>query len=78
MDWKQQKEEQARIRKRENDLKKTEEEIFELETRDQEIDELLMKEEIYTSTAECLKLHQEKETIHDRLEQLYETWEALA
>ena len=78
LDWKQQKEEQARIRKRENDLKKTEEEIFELETRDQEIDELLMKEEIYTSTAECLKLHQEKETIHDRLEQLYETWEALA
>lgn len=78
LDWKQQKEEQARIRKRENDLKKTEEEIFELETRDQEIDELLMKEEIYTSTAECLKLHQEKEAIHDRLEQLYETWEALA
>ncbi len=78
LDWKQQKEEQARIRKRENDLKKTEEEIFELETRDQEIDELLMKEEIYTSTAECLKLHQEKEAIHERLEQLYETWEALA
>ena len=59
LDWKQQKEEQARIRKRENDLKKTENEIFDLETRDQEIDELLTREEIYTSTAECLKLHQE-------------------
>ena len=72
LDWKQQKEEQARIRKRENDLKKTENEIFDLETRDQEIDELLTREEIYTSTAECLKLHQEKEAIHKRLELLYE------
>lgn len=78
LDWKQQKEEQARIRKRENDLKKTEAEIFELETRDQEIDELLTKEEIYTSTAECLKLHREKESIGKRLELLYEAWEALA
>ena len=78
LDWKQQKEEQARIRKRENDLKKTENEIFDLETRDQEIDELLTREEIYTSTAECLKLHQEKEAIHKRLELLYEAWESLA
>ena len=78
LDWKQQKEEQARIRKRENDLKKTENEIFDLETRDQEIDELLTRKEIYTSTAECLKLHQEKEAIHKRLELLYEAWESLA
>lgn len=78
LDWKQQKEEQARIRKRENDLKKTETEIFELETRDHEIDELLTKEEVYTSTSECLKLHQEKEAISKRLEALYEIWEDLA
>lgn len=78
LDWKQQKEEQARIRKRENDLKRTEKEIFELESRDQEIDELLTKEEVYTSTSECLKLHQEKEAIADRLETLYAQWEELA
>ncbi len=78
LDWKQQKEEQARIRKRENDLKKTEAEIFKLETRDAEIDELLTQEEIYTSTSECLKLHKEKEAIRERLELLYEKWEALA
>ncbi len=59
-------------------MKKTENEIFDLETRDQEIDELLTREEIYTSTAECLKLHQEKEAIHKRLELLYEAWESLA
>ena len=47
MDWKQQKEEQARIRKKQNALKKTEEEIHALETRDQEIDGLLCLEEIF-------------------------------
>ena len=78
LDWKQQKEEQARQRKRESDFKKTETEIFELETRDGEIDELLTREEVYTNVAECLKLHKEKEEISERLEILYEKWEALA
>ena len=48
LDWKAQKEEQARIRKLQNDLKKTEESIHSLETREAEIDELLTKEEGYT------------------------------
>ncbi len=78
LDWKQQKEEQARQRKRENDFKKTEAEIFELENRDAEIDTLLTQEEIYTNVAECMKLHKEKEAIAERLEILYEQWEALA
>ena len=38
LDWKAQKEEQARLRKKENDLKKCEEKIAELETRISEID----------------------------------------
>ena len=78
LDWKQQKEEQARARKRESEFKKTEAEIFELETRDGEIDALLTQEEIYTNVAECLKLHKEKENISSRLEILYEKWEELA
>ena len=78
LDWKQQKEEQARQRKRENDFKKTEAEIFELETRDGEIDQLLTQESIYTNVAEWMKLHKEKEAIAARLEILYEQWEALA
>ena len=41
IDWKAQKEEQARLRKRQNELKKIEDKIHELETRDGEIDELL-------------------------------------
>ena len=78
LDWKQQKEEQARQRKRENDFKKTEERIFELESRDGEIDDLLTREEVYTNPAECVKLHKEKEAILAELEGLYEQWEALA
>ena len=78
LDWKQQKEEQARQRKRENDFKKTEAEIFDLETRDGEIDQLLTQESVYTNVAECMKLHKENEAIAARLEILYEQWEALA
>ncbi len=78
MDWKAQKEEQARIRKRQNDLKKTEEEILRLETRDGEIDQLLSQEEIYTDVSRLMELNQEKEAIQNSLEELYEKWEELA
>ena len=78
LDWKQQKEEQARLRKRENDLKKTEAEIFELETRDAEINELMTREDIYTNVAECQKLHKEQTELKARLEILYTQWETLA
>lgn len=77
-DWKTQKEEQARIRKRQNDLKKTENEIHRLETRDGEIDELLSREEIYTDVEKLLELNNEKESLQTRLEELYEQWEELA
>ncbi|WP_077611215.1 ABC-F family ATP-binding cassette domain-containing protein [Clostridium sp. Marseille-P2415] len=78
LDWKAQKEEQARIRKRQNDLKKTEDEIHKLETRDGEIDELLGKEEIFTDVPKLMELNKEKEAITQRLEELYELWEELA
>ena len=78
LDWKAQKEEQAKIRKRQNELKKTEEELHKLETRDGEIDELLVKEEIFTDVPKLLELNQEKEMISKRLEELYELWGELA
>ena len=77
-DWKAQKEEQSRIRKRQNDLKKTEDEIHRLETRDAEIDGLLTLEEIYTDVDKLLELNNEKESIQTKLEELYEQWEELA
>ncbi|MDO5416381.1 MAG: ABC-F family ATP-binding cassette domain-containing protein [Lachnospiraceae bacterium] len=78
LDWKAQKEEQARIRKRQNDLKKTEDSIHDLETRAAEIDTLLTQEDIYTNVAELVKLNQEKEDIDQELSRLYEAWEQLA
>ena len=78
LDWKAQKEEQARIRKRQNDLKKVEDEIHRLETRDGEIDTLLSQEEIYTDVARLVELNNEKESLQQKLEELYETWEELA
>ncbi len=78
LDWKTQKEEQARLRKRQNELKKTEDEIHKLETRDGEIDELLVKEEIFTDVPKLVELNQEKDTIGKQLEVLYQQWEELA
>ena len=76
--WQQQKEEQARIRKRQNELKKTEDRIHVLEVRDKEIDELMMQEEVFTNVAKCVELNKEKTAINEELERLYERWEELA
>ncbi len=78
LSWQQQKEEQARIRKRKNDLAKTEDEIHRLETRGEEIEELLTKEEIYTNVQKLIELNNEKKSIEDRLTMLLEQWELLA
>ena len=78
LDWKQQKEEQARQRKRENDLKKTEAEIERLESRDKEIDAEMEKPDVAVNVAECVKLANEKAEIAQKLEELYEKWEELA
>lgn len=76
--WQQQKEEQARIRKRENDLRKLEEQITELETRDAQIDQMLTLEEIYTDVEQCILLNKEKTDIAGQLEKLMISWEELA
>ena len=78
IDWKAQKEEQARLRKRQNELKKVEDKIHDLETRDGEIDELLSQEDVYTDVSRLMELNKEKEFIQKKLEVLYEKWEELA
>ena len=76
--WQQQKEEQARKRKQENELKKTEQRIEELETRDKEIDETLVLPDVCTNVGRCAELSREKEKIQQELVELYEIWETLA
>lgn len=77
LSWQEQKEAQAKERKRQNDLRKTEERITALEERDSEIGQLMMKEEIFTNSVKCQELAQEKATIAEELEELYEKWEEL-
>ena len=77
-EWNQRKEEQARLRKKANDLKRTEEQIARLEERDRELDELLSDENTYTDPQKSAELTAEKaETLHT-LEELYALWETLA
>lgn len=78
LDWKAQKEQQALLRKRQNELKRTEERISLLEERDAEIDTLMAQEEIYTNSVKCQELSQEKANILEELETLYEIWTELA
>lgn len=78
LDWKAQKEQQAKERKRQNDLRKTEERISALEERDGEIDELMTQEDVYTNSVKCRELSEEKACIMQELEILYEKWEELA
>ena len=77
-DWIAKKEEQARIRKRENDLRKCEERIETLENRNAEIDTLLSDPAIGTQVARLQELSGEQADINAELEKLYEEWEALA
>ncbi|SFR75226.1 ribosomal protection-like ABC-F family protein [Anaeromicropila populeti] len=77
-DWQQQKEENARLRKLQNQIRKCEEDIEELEARDAEIDDLLSQEEVYTNVTRLMELNQEKKDIEVRLQELLELWESLA
>ena len=72
LDWKAKKEEQARIRKRENDLKKCEERITALEERNAEIDMLMAAPSVATQAARLQEFATEQAAIGTELERLYE------
>lgn len=78
LDWKAQKEEQARLRKKENDLKKCEEQIARLEARVSEIDTEMSDPAIGTQVAKLQELSKEQAACQKQLEKLYEQWEELA
>lgn len=77
LDWKQQKEEQARLRKIENERKRTEEKIESLEAHISELEESFSQEEIATNSAKLQEVHEEYAKCQQELEALYEKWEEL-
>lgn len=78
LDWKTQKELSAAKRKRENDLRKCEEQIESLETRNAEIEKIMCEPDVCTDVAKLQELSQEKEKNEQDLEILYEKWEELS
>lgn len=77
LDWQQQKETQAKQRKKENRLKKIEETITALEERQQEIQNQMALPEIATDVAKLMELSTEQASVSASLEELYEEWESL-
>ncbi|MCD7818025.1 MAG: ABC-F family ATP-binding cassette domain-containing protein [Lachnospiraceae bacterium] len=77
-DWARHKEEQAKKRRLQSELQRTEERISQLEDRDREIDTLLSKEEVFSDMNRCAELTQEKASVAEELESLYEKWEELS
>lgn len=78
LDWRQKKELQAKQRKKENDLKKCEEKIANLEQQLTQIDEEMSKPSVATDVARLQELSKEQEAINGQLSGLYELWETLA
>ncbi len=76
--WQAQKAEQARIRKMENDLKKTEKRIEELETLIAETDEECSKPENAVNSAKLNELTAKRQKYEAELENCMETWENLS
>ncbi len=78
LDWKTQKEEQARLRKRENDLKKCEDTIADLEAKIAAIDTKMSEPDIACNSAELGKLAKEQTALQTKLDEQMEIWETLA
>ena len=76
-DWKAQKEEQAKLRKIQNEIKKTESRIDELEQIISNCDSELANPEYATNVGKLMEIQKSKETAETELETLYEKWDEL-
>ncbi len=77
-DWKTQKEEQARLRKKKNQIERLEADITALEEELSAIDEQFEKPEIATNSAKLNELTAKRNEISKNLELFYEQWEQLS
>lgn len=78
LNWQATKEQQAKARKRENDLKKCEEAIASLEKQLSDIDAQMSQPQVATDVAKLQELAKIQKEINEKLSSLYEQWEVLA
>lgn len=78
LDWKQQKEEQARLRKQANAIKKIEEKIAKLEEASAELDDEIALPENASNSGKLMELTNKKAQIDEELMELYDQWEELS
>lgn len=78
LDWKQQKEEQAKLRKQANAIKKLEEKIADLEDQSSALDEEIALPENASNSDKLMELTAQKAHIDETLLDLYDQWEALS
>lgn len=76
-DWLAQKEEQAKARKKANDIKKVEDEIEKTENLIKSLEEKLFDPEISADSGKVKELYEEKVSLEEKLEELYEKWEEI-
>ena len=77
-EWQQSKEEAARLKKLKNELKRTEDKISQTEERISAIDEEYNNPDIASDTAKLVELHNERTSLSEMLDELYEKWEELS
>ncbi|MCD8380862.1 MAG: ATP-binding cassette domain-containing protein [Lachnospiraceae bacterium] len=78
LDWKTQKEAQAKARKKENDLRKCEEKIASLEEAIRDIEEQMALPEIACSSLKLTELTKQQAALQEELDAQYLLWEELA
>ncbi len=78
LSWEEQKKEEAKKRKRLNEISKIEKEIEELETRIAEIDELYYEPETAKNSAKLNELSKERNDLGNRLSECMDIWEELS
>ncbi len=77
-DWKAQKEEQARLRKKQNEIAKIEKEIAALEAEGEKVNAELENPAYFTDHVKLRKLTDKKTEIEEKIMELMEQWETLS
>jgi len=76
--WQAKKEAQAKARKKENDLRRCEEEIANLEDRQKELEALMSLPENATNVSKLQEIATQQAALEEKLTELYALWETLA